>query len=119
MIAFFERLPVRWRKLLDLFRPEELPSLEGAVQRPAQQLADALVESGDIRHWSGWRLVGLGEDEYVQHQGGQWPVIARMEYAAEGEGGQPTLYIEPKEMPGWAYCVHLDAVLTLIPPDHA
>lgn len=53
------------------------------------------------------------QDQGVQQTNGQWPTITNAEYRAKGEGGNPTVYIETSDAPGWDYCLAPDDQVTV------
>lgn len=43
-----------------------------------------------------------------------YPVVTRVDYRADGEGGDPTVYVESSEMPGWTWCLNPSDVVKII-----
>lgn len=43
-----------------------------------------------------------------------YPVVTRASFREDGEGGEPTVYIESSEMPGWTWCLDPDEVVKVV-----
>jgi hypothetical protein len=56
-------------------------------------------------------------DEHLRRRRGVWPTVTRQSFHEDGEGGQPTAYIETHEMPGYTWCLYPDELVTVVVED--
>lgn len=52
-----------------------------------------------------WRKRPATIDQDVRKTRGKWPTVTDAHYLEHGEGGQPTVYLELNDAPGWTYCL--------------
>lgn len=63
---------------------------------------------------SRWRKRPTTIDQEIRKVHGKWPTVTRASFAQDGEGGQPTVYIEMSDERGWTFCLDPDDKVTVV-----
>jgi hypothetical protein len=50
----------------------------------------------------------------VRRRRGQWPVVTAADYAERGERGDPTVYLELSDSPGWVFPLRPGEVVEVV-----
>lgn len=80
-----------------------------AIKVKAGQTVTCVVTNERSR----WRKRPIKRDQDVRKTRGHWPTATRAEYRRDGEGGQPTVYLETSDAPGWVFCLRPDDQVTV------
>jgi len=80
-----------------------------AIKVQKGQTVTAIVSNGQSR----WGKRPIKVDQGVRKTKGRWPTVIDADYVERGEGGEPTVYIETSEMPGWTFCLASDDQVTV------
>lgn len=52
-------------------------------------------------------------DQGIRPINGRWPTVTKASYLENGEGGQPTVYLEMSDKRGWTHCLAPDDQVTV------
>jgi hypothetical protein len=64
----------------------------------------------------GQRLAAV-PSSHLRRRRGIWPTVTDHAYLEDGEGGQPTVYVESHEHPGSTWCIDPTATVTVVIED--
>ena len=69
------------------------------------------VEASAVRE--GHQVVEIA-GERLRSRGGVYPTVSAVETLLVGEGGNPTVYVETEEKPGWTWCLRPDETVIVV-----